>query len=186
MIPLFLLSAAIFVLIAYVVFRKVVRRDYLLRKQLSIGSYLLEILVFALHANLLYLLLPTPWPDVPQLPDHPVVQLVAGTVLVFGVILLLLAWFGLGTKTSLGQGKQRLHTTGLYQYSRNPQLLAYGLVLVAVAILYFSYLVLVWLLLYVLAAFFMIESEEEFLAIQYGGEYEAYCQAVPRVLKCTR
>ena len=182
MITQFFIFAAVFIVFSYVVFRKVVRRDYLQRQKLSPLSYILETLVFAGHVNALYLILPTPWPGMPELPDDPMVTLVAGGLFSLGLILLLIAWFGLGTKTSFGQDKNKLQTGGLYHYSRNPQLVAYGIFLTSLVILFFSWLSVVWFALYIVASYFMVQSEEEFLAQQYGAEYETYCQAVPRIV----
>lgn len=99
------------------------------------------------------------------------------------VIILLISWFGLGTKPSLGIDKNKLQTGGLYKYSRNPQLVGYGLMLAAFSIIFFSYLVLIWFLLFLTTSYFMVKSEEEFLEQKYNEEYKDYCRQVPRIIK---
>ena len=99
------------------------------------------------------------------------------------MIILLISWFGLGTKPSLGIDKNKLQTGGLYKYWRNPQLVGYGLMLAAFSIIFFSYLVLIWFLLFLTTSYFMVKSEEEFLEQKYNEEYKDYCRQVPRIIK---
>ena len=179
----YILSSVTFLLIAYVVFRVIIKRDYKKRLRLSPLSYLLEILVFAIHANMVYLILPAKWPDLPQIPGNLVIKLIAIILFVTGMTVLLAAWFKLGTGPSLGLDKNRLRTNGLYKYSRNPQLVGYSLVLASFTVLYFSYLVLSWLLLFMIVSYFMIKSEEEFLEQNYKDDYREYCKQVPRIFK---
>jgi len=182
MILKFLIFSVIFPLFAYFVFRKAVRRDYKSHMKLSPISYMLEIIVFGIHANAIYLILPTSWPNMPQLPDSQVVRIISAIIFVIGVVILFVAWFGLGTKSSLGMDKNKLKTGGVYKYSRNPQLVGYGIMLVSISILFFSWLTIIWILLYLIASYFMVKSEEEFLEQKYGQEYKEYCNSVPRIL----
>lgn len=182
MILKFLIFSAIFLPFSYFVFRKVVRRDYESQMKLSPISYVLEILVFGIHANSIYLILPTPWPNIPQLPDSHIVTIVSVIIFSIGVVILLVAWFGLGTKSSLGGDKNKLNTSGLYGFTRNPQLLGYGIMLGSISIMFFSWLTIIWISLYLVASYFMIKSEEEFLGQKYEQEYKAYCNSVPRIL----
>jgi len=138
-------------------------------------------IVFGVHVNSIYLILPTEWPNMPQLPDILSVRIFSAIVFTIGVVILFVAWFGLGTKPSLGMDKNKLKTGGLYHYSRNPQLLGYGIILIAFVILFFSTLSLLWFLLYIIISYFMVKSEEEFLEQKYGQEYKAYCNSVPRI-----
>ncbi len=79
--------------------------------------------------------------------------------------------------------KDKLKTDGIYKYSRNPQLVGYGLMLTSFAIILFSWSTIIWIVLYVVTAYFMIKSEEEFLKNKYEEEYASYCEEVPRVIK---
>ncbi len=182
MILKFSIFSVIFLLFAYFVFRKAIKRDYKSLMKLSPISYMLEIMVFGIHANSIYLILPTPWPNIPQLPDSQVVRIVSAIIFTIGVVILFVAWFGLGTKSSLGMDKNKLKTNGVYKFSRNPQLVGYGIMLVSFTILFFSWLTIIWIILYLIASYFMVKSEEEFLEIKYGQEYKEYCISVPRIL----
>lgn len=179
---LFIILSVLFIIVAYVVFRIIVRNDYLKRKKLSPISYILEILVFAFHANLIYIGLPTKWPNFPMATDNVYWNTFATILLVLGFLILIIAWFGLGTKTSLGLDKNKLKSSGIYKYSRNPQLVGYGLLLIACVLYYPGFGTALWFGLYIIASAFMIQSEEEFLSTKYPDDYKEYCKSVRRIL----
>jgi protein-S-isoprenylcysteine O-methyltransferase Ste14 len=179
----YLLISIIFIFFGFVVFRIIVRRDYLRRAILSPFSYSLELIIFAIHANLMYLFIPAKWPNLPTFPDNLTLIITALIIFCFGFIILLGAWFGLGSGTSFGQGKNKLQTNGLYHFSRNPQLIGYGIMLISIPLLYLSWYSIGWLLQYLIISYFMIKSEEEFLQLRYGEEYKYYCGKVPRIIK---
>lgn len=179
----YFLYSVVFILLSFIVFRVIVRNDYLKKQKLSPLSYLLELLVFAVHANLMYLFIPVRWPNLPSLPESLILNILSMIVFCFGVIVLLISWFHLGTGTSFGQDKNRLKTTGIYRHSRNPQLVGYGILLLSFLIVYFSWYSIGWFLQYLIISYFMIKSEEEFLSQRYAEGYERYCNDVPRIIK---
>ena len=179
----YLVCSIIFLLFTFLVFRVVVRNDYLNKLKLSPFSYSLEVLVFAIHANLIYLFIPVKWPNLPSLPENLTLILFSIVIFCLGLVILIIAWFGLGSGTSLGLDKNKLKTGGIYQYSRNPQLVGYGIILLVFALLLLSWYSLGWFVQYLIISYFMIRSEEEFLSLKYGEEYEKYCSAVPRIIK---
>lgn len=178
----FLLVSVIFIIFAYYVFRKVVKQDYKKRMRLSMPSYLLEILVFGIHAHLLYGVIQTKYPNLPPFPHDKLKIIFSGILFVSGALILLFSWLKLGTRPSLGIDKDNLITGGLYQYSRNPQLIGYGFMLAAITIVFFTWLVLIWFSLYIIVCVFMIQSEEEFLTKKYTGDYKKYCSTVSRII----
>ena len=128
---------AILVLVAaFLVFRGPVRFDYLNKGSLSVTSTILETLIFALHANLPYLYLAVPWPQLPALPENLWLRYLGLSIILVGTILTLAIMAYLGFSTSLGSGTSTLRETGPYRWSRNPQLLTYGLVILGFIILY--------------------------------------------------
>jgi len=159
----FLLLSVIFVIFSYYIFRHIIKKDYKKRMRLSVTSYLLEILVFGMHANLIYGALQTKYPYLPPFPHNKLHTLFSGILFASGALILLLSWLKLGTQRSLGIDNNNLITGGLYQYSRNPQLVGYGFMLAAVTITYITLMVFIWFLLYIIVCVFMIQSEEEFL-----------------------
>jgi len=178
----YIISSIILILLSFLVFRVVVRKDYLNKGRLSPVSYVLEILIFALHANFAYAFLPVDWPEVPPLPGNKIIAYSSTITIVVGLIILLYAFLNLGYQSSLGMDKNKLKINGIYQYSRNPQLVGYGIVLFGFFILYSSWYSLGWFLIYLIVSYFMVRSEEEFLKIKYREEYKEYCKSVPRVI----
>jgi protein-S-isoprenylcysteine O-methyltransferase Ste14 len=173
-------ASALVLLLGYVVFRVIVRKEYDRFGRLKAGGVILEFIVFAVHANLSYIFLPVPWPELPQLPENPY-QLVVGLgVLLIGIILTLWAMGGLGFKHACGQPPENLHLSGFYRWSRNPQLGFYSLALLGFLVLWPAPLGIVWFLVYVVLARWMVHSEEEHLAGVYGADYLCYCEQVPR------
>jgi protein-S-isoprenylcysteine O-methyltransferase Ste14 len=165
------------------VFRVIVRNDYLKKSILSPLSYILEFIVLAVHANLMYLFIPVKWPDLPSLPEDLTLKLLFLVILCLGPVILIIAWFGLGSGRSSGLDKNKFKTSGIYKYSRNPQLVGYGIILLGFALLFISWYTLGWFVQYLVISYFMIRSEEEFLNLRYGKEYKKYCSAVSRVIK---
>ncbi len=113
-------------------------------------------------------------------------QAIAGTLLVvFGATVF---WWGLATFVGrTGIMLQRpatvLMTTGPYQWSRNPQYVAFIAIYVGVAILMnnaWPLFMLPMVLLAVLVA--VIMREERYLRARFGDSYEAYCRRVGRWL----
>jgi protein-S-isoprenylcysteine O-methyltransferase Ste14 len=87
---------------------------------------------------------------------------------------------GLGVRQLFGQAVDEIHQAGLYRLTRNPQILAYGVIIVGWGVLWPSGYALGWMLLYGVIAHLMVLTEEEHLR-QVGGEaYERYCEQVPR------
>lgn len=170
-------------LISLLVFRVLVRRDYLQRGSLSLFSTLLEFLIFGAHANLPYLYLSTPWPRMPPPPEN-ILQLVSGlAVSALGLLATLAIMAHLGFSISVGDQPDQLRQTGPYRWSRNPQLLTYGVLLLGFVILYPSWQAVIWLALYGAISHVMILTEEEHLVNIFREEYQNYCRKVPRYIR---
>ncbi len=169
-------------LIALVVFRIFVRRDYLRKGSLSPFSTFLEFLIFGIHANLPYLYYDVPWPQLPPLPGRSL-QLVLGlTISAIGLLATLAFMAHLGFGVAVGNQPEGLRQTGPYRWSRNPQLLSYGVLLAGWVILYPSWEAAAWAALYGAIAHIMVITEEEHLGNLFGEEYQRYCHKVPRYL----
>jgi protein-S-isoprenylcysteine O-methyltransferase Ste14 len=177
-----ILSIIVLLGFAFVVFRVIVRNDYLKKGKLSFVSYSLEFLIFALHANAMYLYIPVTWPELPRLPDPTVLNILTRVFLYAGLIIVFVAIAGLGVGPTMGQDKRSLRKSGLYRFSRNPQVIGYGLILISFILCYPSLYAVGWFLLFVLMISLMIKTEEEFLMKTYGEEYQHYRREVRRIL----
>ena len=179
----YLIFSATFVLFGFFVFRIIIRRDYIKNSKLSTLSSSLEVLIFILHANFIYVFTTVKWPNFPSLPDSLSLKIISLFLLLFGLVILMISWFGLGSDTSFGKDKNELNTDGIYQYSRNPQLIGYGVMLCSFVVLFLSWYSVGWLFLYLVISYLMVQTEEEFLKLRYGEVYREYCCAVPRIIK---
>ncbi len=85
-----------------------------------------------------------------------------------------------------GMQADRLITTGPYTYSRNPQLIAWTLVLLGAAIAGRSGAALALAAIYWVGCVFTIRAEEQALERVFGEEYRRYRAAVPRYMRLPR
>ena len=166
----------------YMIFRRFVSRDYLQRGKLGGVAVFLEFMIFAIHANLIYLTLSVPWPQLPPAPENTLQLYLGAGITGLGLITTLGIMAYLGFGTSMGQMPPGVKASGPYRWTRNPQLLAYGLTLSGFWILYPRLEVAAWILLYAALAHLMATTEEEHLRNVFGDEYEEYCRSVPRFL----
>jgi protein-S-isoprenylcysteine O-methyltransferase Ste14 len=181
--PLLYLSfAAVLLFAAFIVFRKIARRDYLVKGSLTWLSSLLQLLIFAAWMCIPYLYNPPEWPWFWNLVDTlgswyvfmGFFLIVLGFVVAFGTMF----WFGM--RRAFGIQTQGLVQTGPYRYSRNPQILGGCLLVVGVMLQWPSLYALRWIALYGVIGHMMIVTEEEYLKKVYGQAYDRYCEVVPR------
>jgi len=173
------LEAIVFLISAVIIFRVIVRRDYLNKGKLSWYASSLEFIIFALHANSAYLFLPSSWPELPALPPFTWQIIFGVSIAVIGFLALLSTMIYLGISKAFGLKADGLRTTGSYRFTRNPQLIFYLLVLIGIAIIWLSWYAIIWVFLYLVIAHVMVLTEEEHLGKVYGEDYRRYCQHVP-------
>jgi len=82
----------------------------------------------------------------------------------------------------LGSDIPGLQTNGLYRYSRNPQFVGYGLLILGFFIAWWNSLSWLAILSYAALVYAVTLVEEEHLIRTYGESYRDYCQRVPRYL----
>jgi protein-S-isoprenylcysteine O-methyltransferase Ste14 len=105
---------------------------------------------------------------------------IMGIVLVVSGLALAVAAIGnLGVDTSAGL-KGNLITTGIYSYTRNPQYLGDIMIILGWCLIVSHWQV--WLTGFLFACWFGVAPfvEETWLNKRFGGEYERYCEEVPR------
>ena len=177
---LFIISTMLLLLLAYFIFRVIVRRDYQKKKKLGWFATSCEFLIFALHANFCYAFLPVNWWEIPDLPENQLHSIIGISLLVIGFILTLLSMGYLGFKKACGQQVDGLRNSGIYGKTRNPQIIFYTILLAGIVVLWFSWYSIIWLLIYLIIAHLMVTTEEEHLRNVYGKSYEEYSSRVPR------
>ena len=173
-----LLCALIVILCTFAIFKKV-DKDYHSRGKLSILATVLEFLLFFIHGVTSYCFLSSDWNRIDF--RNPFTAFVLIIILV-GFILTLISMSSLGFKKSVGQDIKTLKIAGFYKYTRNPQLMFYGLFLVGYALLWPSYKAVIWILLYFFMVHIMVRTEERHLRKTFGQDYLAYCEKIPRFI----
>jgi protein-S-isoprenylcysteine O-methyltransferase Ste14 len=156
-----------------------VAREYRAKGRLGPISTLLEFLIFALHGTSSYLYLDL---DLARVRASGPLLVLGAVLLVIGLFVVLVGMGRLGWGASMGRSPTGLRQQGLYSLSRNPQLVAYGLMLVGCVLLWPSWAGLIWLTLYGYIAHIMVGTEEEHLSRLFGEEYRRYCERTPRYI----
>ena len=192
----FLIALISWIVISKMVFQKV-RRDYTEQGKLTKLSSFLQIIIFALHAQLFTCsywdlsLVPTDkylsvsyW--LKTAPDFSgsFISLIIGSCLaVVGILILGLGFKGLESFARAdGQRVDKLISKDIYQFTRNPQIIGYGLIVLSVPFFWNSLLALIAALVYWVGARMMVMAEEEHLHGVFGQEYDEYCKRTPRYL----
>ena len=175
----YLISAFLLLVSAYIIFRVFVRRDYKRKGRLTFFSTSLEWLIFISWGWFTYFDLRGNWQPSHV---HPVILIIAWVCLVVGLAFLIIGIAKLGFRRSNGLEVNILNQTGLYHLFRNPQALACALAIVGYALFWPTWHTLGWILLYMIIVHLMILTEEENLRKVFGDEYIKYCKRVPRYI----
>jgi protein-S-isoprenylcysteine O-methyltransferase Ste14 len=183
-IPVYLLLAFFLLAAAYLVFRRLIRRDYLRKGHLTSLSSYLQLLVFAGLMGFPYLFNPPAWPWFWRLEGTSgfYLQLLGLSVILlgFGVAFGTMAWFGM--RRAFGLEVKGLVRLGPYRFTRNPQILGGYLLVIGITIQWPSWYSLGWIILYGVIGHWMILTEEDHLRTLFGEEYKCYCEQAPRYL----
>ena len=96
------------------------------------------------------------------------------------------ALHGLGTPAPIAP-TQKLVVRGLHRYVRNPMYMGVALVVLGQAVLFRSWHLLQYAVLFlIIVHLFVVFYEEPTLERQFGEEYEDYRKRVPRWIPCLR
>ncbi len=175
----FAIAVVLVVVIAFVTFRVIVRRDYRRRGKLTLFGTLMEYVAIISWVYLTYENRPPDWPAVHV---GPVLEVVGSILFYPGLVFMLLGIVLLGIRRSHGQEVSRLKQTGLYGLTRNPQVVAFLLAMIGYNIIWPHWKGVVALVVLVVVLHMMVLTEEEHLRDIFGQEYEEYCRRLPRYL----
>ena len=172
------ISALLFLILGFLIFRRV-RKDYQKYKQLTPFSSFLEFFIFTVHG--FFIGLSQPLSGWFQISENIILVLLGLFLTIVGALILFLGFYDFRSfKRMVGHEVNRLITSGIYRWSRNPQLVGYGLLLLAIPLFWNSWYVLITVLLYWPVAHKMALVEEEHLKDVYGKEYIEYYEKVGR------
>ncbi len=175
----YLISALLLLAIAYPAFRIIGRHDYLRKGRWTLLSIFLATLVWVGWVGFPWIYISSDWPDV----HVGAILETVGWIFHYGGLAIIFIGLGtLGLWRSFGQKSSELKQTGLYRFSRNPQITGCALYGIGFAVLWPSWYTLGWLILLAPIAHLMVITEEEHLRKVYGEKYARYCDRVPRYL----
>ena len=178
----YIVAALLLVIVAFIVFRILVRRDYQQRGRLTLFTGFLELLVWGLYMSLPYLYNPPQWVLFwsCKAPVGKYVRVIGMVLTVIGLVsaFATMLWFGL--RRAFGLQVEGLVQSGLYGVTRNPQLVTGSLMVIGTAMLWPSWYAAGWVVLYGVVGHLMVVTEEDHLREVYGEEYERYCEQIPR------
>lgn len=173
--------ALFYLICAYFILERV-RKDYAAQGTLRKSTSNLEVVMFFLHGCLIGI-------SYEQIDAWPPASPFSGVV-ILGVALALIGMANLLTALRvfgpfwrmLGLNVEGLKQSGIYRRTRNPQLIGYWLMVLAIPIVWPSWYALLSVILYWPAAHRMVLVEEEHLEAQFGEEYREYCRQTPRYI----
>lgn len=114
-------------------------------------------------------------------PPNVIGKLIGGLLILSGTGLIL--WAVIAARAADLSSPRDLITRGPYAYSRNPMYVGWSLLYLGISFVVNS----IWLLgvfpaVWAYSHFVVIKREEKFLQREFGAEYEAYQDRVPRYL----
>jgi protein-S-isoprenylcysteine O-methyltransferase Ste14 len=178
--PIYVAVAGLVLAAAYVIFRVIVRRDYLGRGRLSPLSSLLEwvaILLWVAFASA------NQTPGWPAYSGSPMTRVIGWCLLIGGAASFAAALlFELGFRRSHGLHVDDLRQTGLYALTRNPQVVGFLVAMIGYLILWPSVRNAGSMALIAVITHLMVRTEEEHLRSRFGEQYDRYCERVQRYL----
>jgi len=176
---IYLISAALLLILAYFVFNHIVPRDYLQKGRLGRLTAILQLIIFVGFFCFPYLYLPVQWAW-DWMPNGTWNRLTAVVLVCLGMILAFetMIWFGM--LRAFGLKVEGLVRNGPYRYSRNPQMVGGWVMVVGVFVYQPSLYSLGWLVIWAIIGYWMVTNEEIHLHRQFGEEFECYCATMPR------
>jgi protein-S-isoprenylcysteine O-methyltransferase Ste14 len=180
----YVISTLLLLAAAFAVFRIVVRRDYKREGRLKPVAAILELLICILYFAFPSIYNPPGWAAFWSAEVHigDTMRIIGSMSVVVGAFVAFPTMASLGLPQSFGQRPQSLKQNGLYQLTRNPQVVGGILMPLGIVMLFPSWYALGWLVLYAVIFHLMVITEEEHLLNLYDDEYRQYCRRVPRYL----
>ena len=172
-----LLLLAVLLAAAFFVFAKV-KLDYQLRGRLSRPIAVLQTGYFCVYALCSYVFLDSRFSHISA---KGFFFFLAVVFMVIGLLMVAFSMPFLGRR-SFGMEVGGLRTSGLYRYSRNPQLVGGFIFIIGYAMLWPSWTGALWASMWFIIAHLMVQGEEAHLEKVFGDEYRDYCIRTARYL----
>lgn len=175
------ITGALLVAFAYVVFHHVVARDYRTHGRLRWRASSLQLLVFVCFFGFPFQYMPSDWVW-DWLPDGTPNRLVALVLVGTGMLVAFGTMIVFGLRRAFGVRVEGIVNTGVYRYTRNPQMIGGWLMVLGVVVYQPAWYGVGWALIWAVIGHWMIRVEEEHLHRVFGEAYERYCHDTPRYI----
>ena len=172
-------ASIVILALGYLVLRWLYGSDYRRFGKISPMVIFCGLITFGSHAVSSYLFLDSNPEHINQ--GSPIF-FAAAICMATGTVLLFLSMMKLGFRKMFGVKFDSVQRTGLYLYTRNPQVLMYILLAIGYSLLWPSWAGFLWIILLVVICHLMVITEEEHLSRVYGDDYDRYRQATPRYI----
>lgn len=172
-------ASIVILALGYLVLRWLYASDYRRFGKISPMVIFCGLITFGIHGASSYLFLDSNPEHINQ--ESPIF-FAAVIFMVTGTVMLLLSMMKLGLRKLFGVKFDGVQRTGLYMYTRNPQVLTYILLVIGYALLWPSWSGFLWIILLIVICHFMIITEEEHLYRVYEDDYIRYYDATPRYI----
>jgi protein-S-isoprenylcysteine O-methyltransferase Ste14 len=172
-----LLLLAALLAAAFYVFARV-RADYRTCGRLTRPVAILQVTYFCVYALCSYIFLDS---RLSHIRTDGALFALALILMAIGFLLVLISMPFLGRR-SFGYEVGGLRTSGLYRFSRNPQLVGGFFFIIGYVMLWPSWQGAVWASLWLPIMHLMVRGEEEHLEHVFGSQYRDYCTRTPRYL----
>lgn len=179
----YLLLQLILITCTYFYYNNYIKNVYLKNRKLTFLAGFSQYGVFFFHAFLLYLpyYLYTNWPAI----EVGTLSFLTGFIVCFvALYILILGFITLGPfMRTMGVNSSDLSVKGVYKFSRNPQILGYGLLLAGFGVFWPSWYIFAGFISYAFIAHRMILTEEIHLESLFADKYVSYCNKTPRYFR---
>ena len=179
----YLLLQLILIICSYFYYNNFIKNVYLKNGKLTFLAGFSQFGVFFFHAFLLYLpnFLFTNWPAI----EVGTISFLTGFIVCsVSLLILVLGFITLGPfLRTMGMKSNKLKVSGVYKYSRNPQILGYGFSLAGFGVFWPSWYIFAGLVSYAFIVHKMILTEEIHLENLYADKYVSYCNKTPRYFR---
>ncbi len=179
----YLLLQLILITSSFLYYNNFIKNIYLKKGNLTLFAGISQVGVLVVHTFFLYLpnFLFTNWPKIEV---GTISFLIGSVVCSVALLILVLGIINLGAFTrTIGVNSKELTIKGIYKYSRNPQVMGYGLLLAGFGVLWPSWYIFAGLVSYFFISHKMILIEELHLENLFADKYVSYCNKTPRYFR---
>jgi protein-S-isoprenylcysteine O-methyltransferase Ste14 len=165
---------------SWMLYRTYLKMEYKRNQSLSAIPSIVQAALFFAWGGYPAIYLKKDWPITYV---SPISRLIGQIGLGLGLLIIVGGMVYLGIRRSFGMNVPRLHQSGVYKFSRNPQVMGCFLYIISFILLWPSWYAIGWGASLAIILHIMVKTEETHLKKVHGVDYLDYCKMVPRYIK---